>query len=88
MSPELKRTFNPAATNDSKDVSVVPQFVSILNSKGLEPFIEEQTETAFSPVPVPPPPCVGRPPAPPKPPCVGRPPAPCYGMPPPCYGGR
>ena len=84
---ELEGTPSTAAANGSKDVSVVPQFVSILNSKGLELSIGEQVETAFSPGPPLPPPCFGKPP----PPCVGRPPEPCYGKPPggppPCYGG-
>lgn len=89
---ELERTFSPVDANASEGVSVMPQFVSILNSEGSKPFIEEQTETAFSPVPPPlPPPCFVKPPLP-KPPCVGLPPKPCYGKPPcvgvpPCYGG-
>jgi len=78
MSPELKVTSN-STTNSSKDVSVVPQFVSILNGKGVEPFAEAG-KNCISPVPPLPPSCVDRPPPPP--------PGPCYGSPPPCYGGR
>lgn len=82
MSPELKRTPSLVATNGSKDVSVAPQFVSIINNKGLESSVGAG-KTCISPnPPEPPPPCVGKPP----PPCVGRPPGPCYGEPPPCYG--
>ncbi|MDO8621111.1 MAG: hypothetical protein Q7R31_02415 [Candidatus Levybacteria bacterium] len=72
MSPEIRVT--------PKDASVVPQFVSILNSKGLEPFVGAG-KNCISPNPPLPPPCFGKPP----PPCVGRPPPPCYGG---CYGGR
>lgn len=79
MSLELERTISPVATNNNRDVRVEPQFVSILNGKGLEPFAEAG-KNCISPVPPAPPPCVGRPPAPP--------PGPCYGSPPPCYGGR
>lgn len=79
MPIELERTSSLAAISGSRDVRVAPRFVSILNSK--------EINIAFSPVPVPPEPCFGKPP-PPKPPCVGRPPEPCYGKPPmPCYGG-
>lgn len=64
----------------------VPQFVSILNSKGLEPAIGAGKNCISPDPPKPPPPCIGKPP----PPCVGRPPEPCYGgcyaPPPPCYG--
>ena len=72
MSPEFKR-----------DVNVVPQFVSILNSKGLEPPIEAGKNCISPDPPAPPPPCFGKPP--PKP-CVGNPPPSCYGEPPSCYG--
>ena len=83
MSPEIRVTPSSATVNGSKDASVVPQFVSILNGKGLE--IVEVGKNCISPNP--PPPCVGRPP-PPRPPCVGLPPPSCYGQPPGCYGGR
>lgn len=84
MSPELKITFSPVADNNSRDVSVAPQFVSILNGRGLEPFTEAG-KNCISPNPPLPPPCVGRPPPKPPPgPCYGG----CYGGPPPCYGGR
>ena len=79
MSLELERTPSFAAANGSKDVSVVPQFVSILNGKEMESFAEVG-KNCISPVPPLPPPCVDRPPPPP--------PGPCYGSPPPCYGRR
>lgn len=83
MPLELERTVGSAAVNDRKDVSVVPQFVSILNNQGLKPFVEV-AKNCISPDPPLPPPCFGKPP---PPPCVGGPPEPCYGPPPPCYGG-
>lgn len=81
---ELEKTPSSAVASGSKDTSAVPQFVSILNGKGIEPSAEAG-KNCISPVPpLPPPPCVGGPP----PPCVGGPPEPCYGGPPPCYMGR
>ena len=77
MSPELKVTPSPTTIGDGKDVSVAPQFVSILNNKGLEPSVGAG-KNCISPVPPAPPPCVGSPPP--------GPPGPCYGEPPPCYG--
>lgn len=66
MPLELERTFSSIATNDTKGVSVVPQFVSILNnSKGSEPSIGAGKNCVR--------PCYGQPP-----PCYGEPP-PCYG---------
>lgn len=84
MSLEFDRTPSSVDTNGSKDVRAVPQFVSILNSRGLEPSAGAGKNCISPTPPEPPPPCVGKPP----PPCVGRPPEPCYGKPPmPCYGG-
>lgn len=83
MSAEVKVTPSSVAINGGKDVRVAPQFVSILNVKGLEPSVEAGRNCIS---PNPPPPCIGRPPLP-RPPCVGRPPPPCYGQPPGCYGG-
>lgn len=67
MSLEIKRAVNPAAVNDSKDVGVAPQFVSILNSKGLEPSVVGSGGNRISPVPLAPLSCYGEPP-----PCYGR----------------
>lgn len=84
MPPE--RTSSFAAANDSKNVSVVPQFVSILNGKGLEPFAEAG-KNCISP----------NPPFYHRLALVGRHlshrqdlamAGGCYGGPPPCYGGR
>lgn len=71
MSLEFERTSDSVVTDDSKDLSVVPQFVSIFNSKGLKP------SALLRPAK-----CVGNP----SPPCYGGcygPPPPCYGG---CYG--
>jgi len=78
---ELERTLSYVVNNTSKDAGVMPQFVSILNGKGLDSFAEAGKNCISPNPPLPPPPCVGTPP-----PCVGTPPPPCYGEPPGCYG--
>lgn len=65
MSPEIRVTPTPTTVNDSKDASVTPKFVSILNSEGLEPSVDAGKNCVR--------PCYGQPP-----PCYGSPP-PCYG---------